>query len=204
MKYSLLHATKKWVIKYDNINTKKTLKLWQTYNRQKWNMLLQKWPLVISTKFYRNHLQLENRLLKQSKCISNKILLKTDMLIIFFHLVAGSALQVFSHRNQLIFQWFKNDAHQVLQSHPEHETRYRRHQKPSELQLFYFIFIFLFHFHWWVTCSLLSLPSLHRCCWFAFESPLNSNLSQRFGPKVQTLPTCVHPRVPHNLFLLNV
>lgn len=71
-------------------------------------MLLQKWPLVISAKFSRNHLQLENRLLKQSKCISNKILLKADMLIIiFFHLVAGSALQVLSHRNQLIFSGLK-------------------------------------------------------------------------------------------------
>lgn len=121
-------------------------------------------------------MQLENRLLKQSKCISNKTLLKADMLIIifFFHLVAGSALQVFSHTNHLIFQWFKNDAHQVLQSHPEDETRYRRHKKLSELQLFC-TFPLVAH------CSLLSLPSLHRCCCFAFESALNPNLSQRLG-----------------------
>lgn len=89
-------------------------------------------------------------------------------------MVAGSALQVFSHTNHLIFQWFKNDAHQVLQSHPEDETRYRRHKKLSELQLFC-TFPLVTH------CSLLSLPSLHRCCCFAFESALNPNLSQGLG-----------------------
>lgn len=167
MKSSLLHATKKWVIKHYNINTNKTLKLWQTYNRQNWRVLQSKWPLVISAKFYRSHLQLENRLLKQLKCISNKTLLKADMLIIFFFFGSRISSQFCKSSPTKISSFFSGlkMMHTKCCNHTQntkHDTGGTRSSVISSYPI---------HFHWWVTCSLLNLPSLHRCCWFLPLTP---------------------------------